>query len=177
MSARTVQIDLPSGEITGLRRAAVTTSTLAVYDVPRSAISEFLRQPESAQPAALILLDNDVEVDRSPLTILSCTRIGDQLQAYQRSDLEWSRALIVISTTNSFTDVHFEVLLQLMRGTAADRPRAEHDCFHCGQERSALKRMEVECTDALISVRLVLETLGFTRICTAQDEVAAALSK
>jgi hypothetical protein len=37
--------------------------------------------------------------------------------------------------------------------------------------------MEVECTDALISVRLVLETLGFTRICTAQDEVAAALSK
>ena len=46
---QTIQIYLPSGNPAGIRIANLTTRTVRVFDVPRSLLSEFLREPESKQ--------------------------------------------------------------------------------------------------------------------------------
>tara|TARA_B100000614_G_C14110115_1_gene311099 strand:- start:62 stop:301 length:240 start_codon:yes stop_codon:yes gene_type:complete len=48
---KNIQIFLPSGDPQGIRQAEITTRILQVIEVPRSALSEFLKMPESTQVA------------------------------------------------------------------------------------------------------------------------------
>jgi hypothetical protein len=44
---QTIQIFLPSGDPQGIREAAITTRIIRVFDVPRSALADFLKMDEA----------------------------------------------------------------------------------------------------------------------------------
>lgn len=159
--AKTVQVYLPSGEATGLRRAAVTTSTLAVYDVPRARLPEFMLQPEADQPALLIWLAEDSRGDVTRLKVVASARSDDRWRTETCIDHGWCRALVVVNATDGFTEAHFGHLSRLLSERVASLFRGEAECRNDHCEGLAPAWLKTECDEALTSIELAIETLGF----------------
>ncbi|MCV7311911.1 GIY-YIG nuclease family protein [Mycobacterium paraffinicum] len=157
---QTIQIYLPSGNPAGIRIASLTTRTVRLFDVPRSLLSEFLREPESKQ-VGLYFLFGAAETDERPQAYVGQSgNVGFRLQQHATSKDFWNKAMVAVSLTNEWTSTHVAFLewLSVSRATLVGR----YELLNGNQASNPYtpKPLEADCIEFLDTVGVLMATLG-----------------
>ena len=157
---QTIQIYLPSGNPAGIRIANLTTRTVRVFDVPRSLLSEFLREPESKQ-VGLYFLFGAAETDENPQGYIGQSgNVGPRLQQHAANKEFWNRAMVAVSLTNEWTSTHVAFLEWLSVSRATDVGRYELLNGNQASNPYTPKPLEADCNEFLETIGVLLATLG-----------------
>lgn len=108
--AKTLQIFLPTGEPRGIRIAELTTRIVQAVLIPRSELATAKSRPELDQPAVYFLF-GDSEESAKPFVYVGQTEdVRKRLDYHDDKKEFWQTAVLVISKTQSFTQVHIRYL-------------------------------------------------------------------
>lgn len=157
---QTIQIFLPSGDPQGIREAAITTRIIRVFDVPRSALAEFLAM-EAAQQVGLYFLIGESEDSDLPQAYIGQTgSLADRLAQHHKAKDFWNRALVAVSVTNSLTNTHVSFLEWLSIQQAGNAERYVLENGNTGSRPHTPPPLEAECREIHETIRVLLATLG-----------------
>jgi hypothetical protein len=157
---QTIQIYLPSGDPAGIRVASITTRTVRVFDVPRSLLSDFLKEPES-QRVGLYFLFGAAETDERPQAYIGQSgNVGLRLQTHAASKDFWTKAMIAVSLTNEWTSTHVSYLEWLSVSCATLVSRYELLNGNQASNPFTPKPLEADCNEFLETIGVLLATLG-----------------
>lgn len=157
---QTIQIFLPSGDPQGIREAAITTRIIRVFDVPRSALADFLAMDAASQVGLYFLIGEGEDSDL-PLAYIGQTgSVADRLAQHQKGKDFWNRALVAVSVTHSLTNTHASFLewLSIQQATKAERYVLENG--NTGSRPHTPAPLEAECREIHETIRVLLATLG-----------------
>lgn len=157
---QTIQIFLPSGDPSGLRQAEITTRIVRVFEVPRSLLDEFLKTDESKQVGVYLLVGQGDDASDPGLYVGQSSNVGNRLVQHNQSKDFWTRALVAVSLTNSFTQTH-AVFLEwhaLREAKKAGRYRLENGTS--GSQPHTPAPLEADCLEIFDTMRVLVATLG-----------------
>jgi hypothetical protein len=157
---RTIQIYLPSGDPRGLRVAELTTSIVRVIEVPRTLLDEFLAMPEAKQVSVYLLINDGEDQDYPAVYIGQTGAAGERLVDHHKKKEFWSRALVVVSLTNSLTQTHALYLEWLGIKTANEAGRYKVENGNTGIKPHTPAPMEADCREIFDTLRTLVATLG-----------------
>jgi hypothetical protein len=157
---QTIQIFLPSGDPQGIREAAITTRIIRVFDVPRSALAEFLAMDAAKQVGLYFLIGESEDSDLTQAYIGQTGSLAERLAQHHKSKDFWNRALVAVSVTNSLTNTHVSFLewLSIQQAGMAERYRLENG--NMGSRPHTPPPLEAECREIHETIRVLLATLG-----------------
>lgn len=156
---QTIQIHLPHGKPTGIRMAEITTRTVRVFDVPRSLLSEFLEMNESSQVGVYYLMGID-GTGKSECYIGQTGNVGKRLKQHAAAKEFWSRALVSVSLTNSWTSTHIGYMEWLSIKAAKEAGRYDLHNLDNASNPHTLAPLEADCHEYLETISVLLTTLG-----------------
>ena len=157
---QTIQIFLPSGDPQGIREAAITTRIVRVFDVPRSALADFLKMDEARQVGLYFLIGESEDSDLPQAYIGQTGSLADRLATHHRTKDFWNRVLVAVSVTNSLTNTHASFLewLSIQQASRAERYVLENG--NTGSRPHTPPPLEAECREIHETIRVLLATLG-----------------
>ena len=157
---RTIQIFLPKGDPRGMRIAELTTSTVRVIDVPRALLRDFQEMPEAQQVGLYFLLGDSEVAASTAIYIGQSGTVGERLLQHNKSKDFWTRALIVISLTNNFTQTHTLFLEWWSIRAANEAGRYQIENGDVGSKPHTPAPLQADCEDIHETVRTLVATLG-----------------
>ena len=158
---RTIQIFLPSGDPRGMRLAELTTSIVRVFEVPRAQLSDFLAMPEARQVGVYFLVGDDESSGVQAVYVGQSGGVGDRLETQHKTRDWWSRALVAVSLTNSFTQTHSLYLEWMGIKRANETGRYLVQNGNAGSRPHTPRPLEADCDDIFDTLRTLLGTLGY----------------
>ena len=160
---QTIQIFLPSGDPQGIRIAEITTRIVRVIEVPRSLVAEFLKMPEAQQVGVYYLVGPAEEGEGDVLYVGQSGNVGMRLVQHNQDENKdfWSRALVAVARTNSFTQTHAQFLEWLDIKDARHAGRYALENGNNGTRPYMEAPLEAACRDMQDTVRVLLATLGY----------------
>jgi hypothetical protein len=158
---QTIQIFLPSGDPQGIREAAITTRIIRVFDVPRSALAEFLAMDAANQVGLYFLIGENENSDLPQAYIGQTGSLADRLAQHHKAKDFWNRALVAVSVTNSLTNTHVSFLEWLSIQQAGKAERYVLENGNTGSRPHTPPPLEAECREIHETVRVLLGTLGY----------------
>ena len=160
---QTIQIFLPSGDPQGIRVAEITTRIVRVIEVPRSLLAEFLKMPEAQQVGVYYLVGPAEEGEGDALYIGQSGNVGTRLAQHNQDENKdfWSRALVAVARTNSFTQTHAQFLEWLDIKDARHAGRYALENGNNGTRPYMEAPLEAACRDMQDTVRVLLATLSY----------------
>jgi hypothetical protein len=157
---QTIQIYLPSGNPAGVRIASLTTRTVRVFDIPRSLLSDFLKEPESTQ-VGLYFLIGAAETDENPQAYIGQSgNVGARLQQHTATKDFWTKAMVAVSLTNEWTSTHVAFLEWLSVNRATDVGRYQLLNGNQASNPFTPKPLLADCNEFLETIGVLLATLG-----------------
>jgi hypothetical protein len=159
--AQTIQIFLPSGDPQGIREAAITTRIVRIYDVPRSALADFLAMDAARQVGIYFLIGESEDSDLPRAYIGQTGSLADRLAQHHKAKDFWNRALVAVSVTNSLTNTHVSFLEWLSIQQAGNVERYELENENGGSRPYTPAPLEAECREIHETIRVLLATLGY----------------
>jgi hypothetical protein len=157
---QTIQIYLPSGDPAGIRVASITTRTVRVFDVSRSLLGDFLKEPESQQ-VGLYFLFGAADTDERPQAYIGQSgNVGLRLQQHTASKDFWTKVMVAVSLTNEWTSTHVSYLEWLSVSRAAVVGRYELLNGNQASNPFTPKPLEADCNEFLETIGVLLATLG-----------------
>ena len=160
VTAKTIQIFLPSGDPRGIRVAEITTRLVQVIEVPLSRIDEFLDMPESAQVGVYFLFGSPEGGVDGQVYIGQTGDLRARLTSHRARKQFWQRAFVLVSRTNSLTQTHALFLEWhcIKLAMAADRYALENG--NAGSKPHTPAPLEADCLEIFETGRILLSTLG-----------------
>lgn len=157
---QTIQIFLPSGDPQGIREAAITTRIIRVFDVPRSALADFLVMDTAKQVGVYFLIGESEDSDLPQVYIGQTGLLADRLAQHHKAKDFWNRTLVAVSITNSLTNTHVSFLewLSIQQASKAERYVLENG--NTGSRPHTPPPLEAECREIHETIRVLLATLG-----------------
>lgn len=159
---QTIQIYLPSGNPQGLRQAEITTRTVQVFDVPRSALPEFLVMDQSHQVSLYFLFGpQDPGGDDLACYVGESDDVGTRLRTHDRSKEFWSRALVAVSLTNAWTKAHVRYLEA--RAVKAAREAGRYTLLNGNEGFTSAHTplpLQADCDEFFDTISTLTATLG-----------------
>ncbi len=157
---KTIQIFLPSGQPQGIRVAEITTRIVRVIEVPRSLVSSFCAMPEASQ-VGLYFLVGEKEDSGAPVVYIGQSgAVGVRIAQHNQSKDFWSRALVVVSLTNSLTNTHASYLEWLSIKVAGDSGRYGLENGNAGGRPYTPAPLEADCQEIHETIGVLTATLG-----------------
>jgi hypothetical protein len=160
MRPRTIQIYLPSGDPRGLRVAELTTSIVRVIEAPRKLLPEFLAMSEARQVGLYMLVGDDQDEGLTSVYIGQTGNVGQRLVEHNKLRDFWSRALVMVSLTDSLTQTHGLYLEWLSLQEAASAGRYKLENGNTGSKPHTPAPLEADCLDIFETMRTLVTTLG-----------------
>lgn len=158
---KTIQIFLPSGHPQGIRIAEITTRIVRVIDVPRSLVPTFGEMHEARQVGLYFLFGED-EDSGAPLAYIGQSgSVGGRIAQHNQSKDFWTRALIVVSLTNSLTNTHASFLEWLSIKVATESGRYSLENGNAGGRPYTPAPLEADCREVYETAAVLLATLGY----------------
>lgn len=156
---KTLQIFLPTGEPQGIRIAEESTSIMRVIEVPRRDLAIFLTMEEASQVGVYFLICG---ADNDELYIGQSGEVGKRLkQHHDKNEIDFSRALVLISLTQNLTQTHSLYLEWLAIEKATQSQRFSLFNGNKGQKAHTPPPLKAAC-EAMFEVGdLLLSTLGY----------------
>ena len=158
---QTLQIFLPSGDPQGIRVAEITTRIVRVIEVPRSLLADFLRLPEAGQVGVYFLVGSREESDEPAVYIGQSGAVGPRLSQHNQEKDFWTRALVIVSLTNSLTQTHALFLEWLSLKEAREVGRYALENGNAGARPHTPAPLEADCHEIHDTARVLLATLGY----------------
>ncbi len=160
MRPQTIQIFLPAGDPRGMRVAEITTRIVRVIEVPRSQLADFLKTPEAQQVGVYFLMGELSEAGLPRAYIGQSGNVGNRLVQHNQNKDFWSRALVVISLTNSMTQTHalFLEWFAIAEATKAGRYSLENG--NTGSQPYTPAPLQADCHEIHETAATLLATLG-----------------
>ena len=159
---RTIQIFLPSGDPAGIQVAALTTNIVQVIEVPRSLIHEFLKMPQAQQVGVYYLIGEEPTSGNPAVYIGQTGTVGKRLNEHHLEGKHdfWSRALVAISLTHSWTTTHalFLEWRSIAQANAAQRFYVYNG--NAGSKPHTPAPLEADCEEFFETIRTLVATLG-----------------
>lgn len=162
MSVRpqTIQIFLPSGNPSGIRMAEITTRIVRVFEVPRRLLDDFLLMSEASQVSVYSLVGNGDDADMPTLYIGQTGNVGKRLAEHNEKKDFWSRALVIVSLTNSLTQTHVTFLEWQCIKEAKQVGRYQLENGNGGSKPHTTAPLEADCLEIFDTMRVLVATLG-----------------
>lgn len=158
---QTIQIFLPSGDPQGIREAAITTRIVRVFDIPRSALADFLAMDAAKQVGIYFLIGENEDSDLPQAYIGQTGSLADRLAQHHKAKDFWNRALVAVSVTNSLTNTHVSFLEWLSIQQAGKAERYVLENGNTGSRPHTPPPLEAECREIHETIRVLLATLGY----------------
>jgi len=158
---QTIQIFLPSGDPQGVRVAEITTRVVRMIEVPRSLMGQFLAMPEAEQVGVYFLFGEDDADGREQAYIGQSGLLRQRLAEHDTKRDFWSRAVVVVSLTQSLTNTHAIYLEWLSIQQARDAGRYQLLNATGGGRPHTPAPMEADCREIHQTLRVLLATLGY----------------
>lgn len=168
MRPQTIQIHLPYGDPRGLRQAEITTRTVRAFEVPREGLSQFVKMAESTQPGIYLLFGTNTS--GSPMCYIGeSDNVGKRLGDHNRAKDFWSRAVAVVSLTNSWTKAHVQCLEQTAIVVAQQAAHFAFENVQAGKSTNIPAWMRADCDEFFDTISVLTSTLGYSVFETHRD--------
>ena len=125
---KTLQVFLPEGTPAGIQIAELTTRIVQAISVPRTHLKEFYARPESQYVGTYFLFGGDDDSSK-PLAYIGQTEdLRQRLRMHDAKKEFWTRAVILVSRTQSFTQAHIKWMEwhSIAKATEANRYKLEN---------------------------------------------------
>lgn len=156
---RTIQIFLPSGDPSGIRKAEITTSIIRVIEVPRAQLPEFLLMDEAKQVGIYFLIGGE---SQDSVYIGQSGGVGGRLLQHSKNESkDWERALVLVSMTNNLTQTHVLYLESISIEYAKKCGRYSVLNGNGGQKPYTPIPLQADCDEIHEIGSLLLATLGY----------------
>lgn len=159
-SPKTIQIFLPDGDPTGIRIAEITTSIVKAIELPRHELEAFMQMPESTQVGLYFLFGEDEETSEKLLYIGQSGELKKRLYQHQKDREFWTKAVVLISLTNNWTQTHVTFLEWLAIREAKKTQRYLLQNGNEGTKPFTPLPLEADCTEIFTIAQSLLGTLG-----------------
>ncbi len=161
VTAKTIQIFLPSGDPRGLRVAEITTRIVQVIELPRTRLDEFAAMPESGQVGLYFLFGAADDGGEQQVYVGQTGDLRARLSSHHAKKEFWQRALVLISRTNSLTQTHALFLEWHCLKLAAEAGRYIVENGNAGSKPHTPPPLEADCLEIFETGAILLATLGF----------------
>lgn len=158
---QTIQIFLPYGEARGVRQAEITSRTVRMFDVPRTQLSKFADFPESEQPGVYFLFGQNPD-GRDMCYIGQSDNVRKRISEHDSPRKEfWTRAVIAVSLTNTWTKAHIHYLeFQAIKLARAAGSYLD-DNMQAGHSTQIPAPMRADCEEFFDTIQVLISTLGY----------------
>jgi hypothetical protein len=161
VTAKTIQIFLPSGDPRGLRVAEITTRIVQVIEIPRTRLDEFAAMPESGQVGLYFLFGASDDGGEQQVYVGQTGDLRARLSSHHAKKDFWQRALVLVSRTNSLTQTHALFLEWHCLKLAAEAGRYTVENGNAGSKPHTPAPLESDCLEIFETGAILLATLGF----------------
>lgn len=140
--------------------AEITTRIVRVIDVPRSLVPTFCAMPEASQ-VGLYFLIGESEANGTPLVYIGQSgSIGSRIAQHNQGKDFWTRALVVVSLTNSLTNTHASYLEWLSIKLALESGRYTLENGNSGGRPYTPAPLQADCHEIHETAAVLIATLG-----------------
>jgi hypothetical protein len=161
LSPKTLQVFLPEGTPAGIQIAELTTRIVQAISVPRTHLKEFFARPESQYVGTYFLFGGDDEGSK-PLAYIGQTEdLKQRLRMHDAKKEFWTRAVVLVSRTQSFTQAHIKWLEWHSIAKANNANRFKLENGNSGSEPFVTEAIQAEVKEIFETGSLLLQSLGY----------------
>lgn len=159
--AQTIQIYLPDGDPSGIRVGEITTRTVRVFDVPRPLLKRF-QEMEEFNRVGVYFLFGPGEDDSPQCYIGQSGDVGQRLRQHAGPEGKefWTRALVAVSLTNTWTTTHATYLEWQAIDRAKQFERVALGNGNNGGQPFTPAPLKADCQEFFETIAVLLTTLG-----------------
>ncbi len=158
---KTLQVFLPEGTPAGIQIAELTTRIVQAISVPRTHLKQFFERAESQYVGTYFLFGGEDD-ESKPLAYIGQTEnLKQRLKSHDANKEFWTRVVILVSRTQSFTQAHIKWLewQSIAKAKAANRYKLENG--DSGSEPFVTEAILAEVEEISETGSLLLQSLGY----------------
>ena len=157
---KTLQVFLPEGTPSGIQIAELTTRIVQAISVPRTHLKQFFDRPESQYVGTYFLFGGDDDGSK-PLAYIGQTEdLKQRLRMHDAKKEFWTRAVILVSRTQSFTQAHIKWLEWHSIAQASEANRYKLENGNAASEPFVTEAIHAEVEEIFETGSLLLQSLG-----------------
>lgn len=157
---KNLQVFLPEGTPAGIQIAELTTRIVQAISVPRTHLKQFFERQESQYVGTYFLFGGEDDGSK-PLAYIGQTEdLRQRLRLHDAKREFWTKAVIIVSRTQSFTQAHIKWLewQSIAQATEANRYKLENG--NAGSEPFVTEAIRAEVEEIFETGSLLLQSLG-----------------
>lgn len=158
---KTLQVFLPEGTPAGIQIAELTTRIVQAISVPRTHLKQFFERPESQYVGTYFLFGGEDDGSK-PLAYIGQTEdLRQRLRMHDAKKEFWTRVVILVSRTQSFTQAHIRWLEWHSIGKAKEANRFNLENGNLASEPFVTEAILAEVEEIFETGSLLLQSLGY----------------
>jgi hypothetical protein len=158
---KTLQVFLPEGTPAGIQIAELTTRIVQAISVPRTHLKEFYARPE-AQHVGTYFLFGGEDGRSKPIAYMGQTEdLKQRLRQHDANKEFWTRAVILISRTQSFTQAHIKWLEWHSIAKTKEANRYQLENGNLASEPFVTEAIQADLWEIFETGALLLQSLGY----------------
>lgn len=158
---KTLQVFLPEGTPAGIQIAELTTRIVQAISVPRTHLKQFFERPEAQYVGTYFLFGGEDDSSK-PLAYIGQTEdLKQRLRSHDANKEFWTRAVILVSRTQSFTQAHIKWMEWQAIAQASKANRYKLENGNAGSEPFVTEAIHAEVEEIFETGALLLQSLGY----------------
>tara|TARA_B110001469_G_scaffold54145_1_gene52257 strand:+ start:377 stop:1237 length:861 start_codon:yes stop_codon:yes gene_type:complete len=158
---KTLQVFLPEGTPAGIQIAELTTRIVQAISVPRTHLKQFFARPEAQHVGTYFLFGGDDDSSK-PLAYIGQTEdLKQRLRMHDAKKEFWTRAVILVSRTHSFTQAHIKWLEWHAIAMATEAKRFKLENGNLASEPHVTEAIQADLHEIFETGALLLQSLGY----------------
>lgn len=158
---KTLQVFLPEGTPAGIQIAELTTRIVQAISVPRTHLKEFYARPESQYVGTYFLFGGDDDSSKPLVYIGQTEDMKQRLRMHDAKKEFWTRAVILISRTQSFTQAHIKWMEWHSIAKATEAKRFKLENGNLASEPFVTEAILADLQEIFETGALLLQSLGY----------------
>jgi hypothetical protein len=158
---KTLQVFLPEGTPAGIQIAELTTRIVQAISVPRTHLKEFYARPESQYVGTYFLFGGDDDSSKPLVYIGQTEDLKQRLRMHDAKKEFWTRAVILISRTQSFTQAHIKWMEWHSIAKATEAKRFKLENGNLASEPFVTEAILADLQEIFETGALLLQSLGY----------------
>jgi len=158
---KTIQIFLPDGNPRGVKIADITSRTVQIILIPRSALDEVAKRDEIQNVGIYFLIGTTEDSVKPILYVGEAENCLTRLKQHNKSKEFWNTAIVAISKTQFFTKSHIKYLEWYCHESAQKADRYTLENNQIPSKSYIPEPVEVDLMDNFDTIKILVSTLGY----------------
>ncbi len=158
---KTIQIFLPDGNPRGVKIADITSRTVQIIMIPRSALDEVAKRDEIQNVGIYFLIGTTEDSVKPILYVGEAENCLTRLKQHNKSKEFWNTAIVAISKTQFFTKSHIKYLEWYCHESAQKADRYTLENNQIPSKSYIPEPVEVDLMDNFDTIKILVSTLGY----------------